>query len=189
MCSCHNSCLGHSCTIDRCHWGMKGRGLGGAVGAWRGRGRWTWGRLASLDSCRVSCRLALSARRWACRASRGGAATTLLLRWTRRRLVLPRPAARQVPAFHELRVINHPEGAEIVFVSDEALVQRQIGADGVLHGVVVQGRWGVGSGFDRWWRKRCEEKVIWGGKVYSQKDFVWRKRVLMLEKVFFIHLC
>lgn len=34
---------------------------------------------------------------------------------------------------HELIIVDHPEGAKVVLVSDEALVQTQVGPDGVLY--------------------------------------------------------
>lgn len=34
----------------------------------------------------------------------------------------------------ELRVVHHPEAAEVVLVAHEALVQGQVGANGILHG-------------------------------------------------------
>ena len=48
------------------------------------------------------------------------------------RLILPWPATGQVPSLNELRVVNHPETAEVVLVADKALVQGEVGADGVL---------------------------------------------------------
>ena len=48
---------------------------------------------------------------------------------------------------HELCVVDHPEGAEVVLVADEALVQRQVRADRVLYSVE-----GVTKGFcDQVW--------------------------------------
>ncbi len=120
--SCHNSCLGHT----GCHRGwIRVQGLG-PEGAWRGGGRRTE-LLVFLDSCRVSWRLT---GRGPGRASRGGAATTLLLL---RRVVLPRSSPGEVSPLHELRVVHHPEGAEVVLVADETLVQWQVGADRVLY--------------------------------------------------------
>ena len=46
---------------------------------------------------------------------------------------------------HELCVVDHPEGAEVVLVADEALVQRQVRADRVLYSVEVAGE----DGWDR----------------------------------------
>ena len=61
-------------------------------------------------------------------------------------LVLPRAPPREVPPLHELCVVDHPEGAKVVLVADEALVQRQVRADRVLYmgdsGMVVE----VGGG-------------------------------------------
>ena len=34
----------------------------------------------------------------------------------------------------ELRVVHHPEAAEVILVSHKTLVERQIGANGVLQG-------------------------------------------------------
>ena len=47
-------------------------------------------------------------------------------------LEFARPAARQVPAPDELGIVDHPVRAKVVFVSNEAFVQRQIGTDGIL---------------------------------------------------------
>ena len=47
-------------------------------------------------------------------------------------LEFARSAARQVPAPDELGIVDHPVRAKVVFVSNEAFVQRQIGADGIL---------------------------------------------------------
>ena len=49
------------------------------------------------------------------------------------RFILPRPAAAEVPPLHEFVVVDHPEGAEVVLVAHEALVQAQVGADRVLY--------------------------------------------------------
>lgn len=51
---------------------------------------------------------------------------------SRRRVVLPRPASAQVPTFHELSVVHHPERAEVILVSHETFVQRQVRPDSVL---------------------------------------------------------
>lgn len=48
-----------------------------------------------------------------------------------------RSTAGQVPTSDKLGVVDHPVRAKVVFVSNETLVQRQIGADGVLlHDIV-----------------------------------------------------
>ena len=39
-----------------------------------------------------------------------------------------------MPPLHELFIINSPKGAKVVLDADEALVQRQVRADGVLVG-------------------------------------------------------
>ena len=36
--------------------------------------------------------------------------------------------------FYKLGVVNHPEAAEVILVSHKTLVERQIGANGVLQG-------------------------------------------------------
>ncbi len=43
------------------------------------------------------------------------------------------PAPGEVPPLHELVVVHCPVGPEVVLVADEALVQRQVGPDRVLH--------------------------------------------------------
>lgn len=45
-----------------------------------------------------------------------------------------RSAACQVPASDEFGIVHHPVRTEIIFVSNEAFVQREIGADGILLG-------------------------------------------------------
>ncbi len=47
-------------------------------------------------------------------------------------IVLARTPARQVAPSDELKVVNHPIGAEVILVADETLVKRQIGAHRVL---------------------------------------------------------
>ena len=65
-----------------------------------------------------------------------------------------------MPPLHELRVVDHPEGAEVVFVADEALVQRQVGADRVLCGWARQGSVGVqGVGVLEYYRIRSGAHV------------------------------
>ena len=144
--SCHNSCL--ACTIHACHRAIQGLGK---VTAFRAGGWWTGTFLASLDSCRVSCRLSLSAGRW---PGRGGAAATLLLLWRARGLVLPRSSSWQMSTFHELRVVDHPERSEVVLIADKTLVQRQVGSDGVLCSGQGSG-WGFGKGWSRQMKWKC----------------------------------
>lgn len=43
-----------------------------------------------------------------------------------------------MPPLHELCVVDHPEGAEVVLVADEALVQGEVGADRVLYNDVCE---------------------------------------------------
>ena len=50
------------------------------------------------------------------------------------RLILPWPSARQMPSLYKLCIIHHPKASEVIFVSHETFVQRQIGADCVLQG-------------------------------------------------------
>ena len=40
----------------------------------------------------------------------------------------------------ELRVVHHPEAAEVVLVAHEALVQGQVGANGILQEVTDEHR-------------------------------------------------
>ena len=58
--------------------------------------------------------------------------------WTR--LILPWAAAAEVPPLDELRVVNHPEAAEVVLVAHEAFVQRQVRANGILQVRAAAGR-------------------------------------------------
>ena len=48
------------------------------------------------------------------------------------RFILPWSAARQVPSFYKLGIVDHPKAAEVILVPHETLVQRQIRADCVL---------------------------------------------------------
>ena len=48
------------------------------------------------------------------------------------RFILPWSAARQVPPFYKLGIVDHPKAAEVILVAHETLVQRQIRADCVL---------------------------------------------------------
>ena len=48
------------------------------------------------------------------------------------RFILPWSAARQVPPFYKLGIVDHPKAAEVILVPHETLVQRQIRADCVL---------------------------------------------------------
>ena len=58
--------------------------------------------------------------------------------WTR--LILPWAAAAEMPALDELRVVHHPEAAEIVLVAHEAFVQREVRANGILQVRAAAGR-------------------------------------------------
>ena len=35
-------------------------------------------------------------------------------------------------SFYELGIVHHPEAAKVVLITDKALVQGQVGADGIL---------------------------------------------------------
>ena len=56
----------------------------------------------------------------------------LLHPWAR--FILPWPAPRQMSSFYEFRIVHHPEASKVVLVTDKALVQGQVCADGVLAG-------------------------------------------------------
>lgn len=58
-----------------------------------------------------------------------------------RNVVLAGPPPGQVAPLQELVIVHHPKRAEIVFVPDEALVQRQVRPDGVLEGEVYGVFW------------------------------------------------
>ena len=45
-----------------------------------------------------------------------------------------------MPALDELRVVHHPEAAEIVLVAHEAFVQREVRANGILQVWAAAGR-------------------------------------------------
>ena len=68
-------------------------------------------------------------------------------RGTVARLVLARAAPRQVPPLHELVVIDHPEGAEVVLVADEALVKREVRSNRVLYTKPSIGVVGMGGDY------------------------------------------
>ena len=59
------------------------------------------------------------------------------------RFILPWSAARQVPSFYKLGIVDHPKAAEVILVPHETLVQRQIRADCVLQ--MSSGRWRTGK--------------------------------------------
>lgn len=68
----------------------------------------------------------------------GLAPTARSIAWTR--FILPWSPPGQVAPLDELHVVHHPEAAEVVLVAHEALVQGQVGADGILQ--VPQGKKG-----------------------------------------------
>ena len=47
-------------------------------------------------------------------------------------VVLPGAPASEVPASHELDIVYHPKGPEVILISYETLMQGQIGANSVL---------------------------------------------------------
>lgn len=58
------------------------------------------------------------------------APTARSIAWTR--FILPWSPPGQVAPLDELHVVHHPEAAEVVLIAHEALVQGQVGADGIL---------------------------------------------------------
>lgn len=50
----------------------------------------------------------------------------------RRRVILARAAAAEMSPLHELGVVHHPEGAEVILVPHETFVQRQVRPDRIL---------------------------------------------------------
>ena len=81
------------------------------------------------------------------------------------RFILPWSAARQVPPFYKLGIVDHPKAAEVILVAHETLVQRQIRADCVLQMSSGRGRTGKerekeGKISSSW---RVSNLVVWFG--------------------------